>query len=316
VTTLLDLCTLALQDTGLAVPSGIVGNTDETALRVLAAAQMAGKSLFKAPDGGWVASIREYDFTTAAVAQQSGTVANTGPNGTAVVSGLATTTGIAANTWYGFGTGLPNNSIVTAVTPSTVTLNQAAATTGAGLYVFGQSDYALPSDFHRVIDGTLWDRSRFWSLRGPMSPQQWQLYKSSVIGRASIQRRFRFRNIAGANVFSVDPVPTDNGSALVFEYVSKSWCQSSGGVAQTLWEADTDTPTLDEDLMLLGIRWRVKRGLGFAYQEELNEYEVELGKAMSRDGGAPILNMTPTNHLTVLGPWNIPESGFGGVVGS
>ncbi len=315
MTTLLDICTLALQDCGLSAPAQIVGNTDETAIRVLAAAQLAGKSLYKAPQGGWVANIKEYDFTTAAVAQQAGSVANSGPNGVGVISGLATTAGIAANTWYAFGTGLPNNAIVTNVTSSTVTINQPAPTPGSGQYVFGQSDYALPSDFHRPIDETLWDRSRFWAMRGPMSPQQWQLYKSSVIGRASIQRRFRFRTIGGVQVFSVDPVPTDNGSALVFEYVSNAWCQSSGGTPQTLWLEDSDTPILDDELLTLGVRWRVKRGLGLAYQEELDEYERELRKAMARDGGAPILNLTPSDHLTVIGPWNIPESGFGGVVG-
>lgn len=313
--TLLEFCTIALQDCGFEVPSGIIGNSDETAIRTIAAAQLAGKSLQKAAPGGWVANIREYDFTTAAVPQQAGTIANTGPNGTAVISGLSGISAVSQNTWYAFGSGLPNNSIVTATTSSTVTVNQVATTTGAGQYVFGQSDYALPSDFHRPIDDTLWDRSRFWSLRGPMSPQQWQLYKSSVIGRASIQRRFRFRFVGGITVFSVDPVPTDNGSPLVFEYVSNAWCQSSTGVPQTLWQADTDTTILDDDLMMLGVRWRVKRGLGFAYNEELDEYERELRKAMSLDGGAAILNMTPSNHLTLIGPWNIPESGFGGVVG-
>jgi hypothetical protein len=316
VTTLLGLCTLALQDCGLAAPSQLIGNNDETAIRVIAAAQLAGKSLYKAPQAGWVDSIREYTFSTVALAQQSGSVANSGAGGVAVISGLATTAGMASSGWYAFGTGLPGNSLVTGVTSSTVTINQPASTLGAGQYVFGQSDYPLPSDFRYVISETLWDRSRFWSLRGPMSPQQWQLYKSSVIGRASIQRRWRIRYENGAQVFSVDPVPTDNGAALVLEYVSSAWCQSLSGAPQALWLADTDTPILDDELMTLGVRWRVKRGLGFAYNEELDEYEREFRKAIARDGGAPILNMTPSNHLTVIGPWNIPESGFGGVVGS
>jgi hypothetical protein len=311
MTTLLDLCTLALNDIGLVAPMQIVSNTDETAVRVLAAAQMAGKSLFKAPQGGWVASIKEYDFATAAVAQQAGTITIVG--GFAVISGLANIGAITPGAWYAFGTGVPGNAIVTAVTSTTVTLNKPPTALGAGFFAFGQSDYPLPSDFHRPIDDTLWDRSRFWSMRGPLSPQQWQLFKSSVIGKASIQRRFRFRTVNGAQVFSIDPVPTDNGSALVFEYVSKSWCQSAGGTPQTLWLMDSDVPTLDEDLLLLGIRWRVKRGLGFTYNDERDEYETELRKAMARDGGAPVLSLTPSNGLALLGPWNVPETGFGDV---
>jgi hypothetical protein len=312
---LLAFCTLALQDCGLEAPLSIVGNTDETAIRALAAAQLAGKSLFKAPESGWVDNIFEYDFTTAALAQQSGTIANNG-DGTSTISALASTTGVTAGSWQAFGTGLPTNSVVTNVTVSTVTVNKPASTTGSGQFVFGQSDYTLPSDFRYPVDETLWDRSRFWSMRGPLSPQQWQLFKSSVIGRASIQRRFRFRRINNVQMLSIDPVPTDNGSQLVLEYVSNAWCQSSGGARQTLWAADTDTAILDEDLMMLGVRWRVKRGLGFAYNEELDEYERELRHAISRDGGAAVLNLAPVDRMTLLGPWNIPETGFGNVVGN
>jgi hypothetical protein len=207
---------------------------------------------------------------------------------------------------------VPNNSIVTAVTPTTVTINQPASVTGAGVYNFGQSDYALPSDFERPIDSTMWDRSRYWQMRGPMSPQQWQLYKSSIIGQASVQRRFRFRKIQGAMRFSIDPVPTDNASPLVFEYVSNGWCQSQSGTPQNTWLADTDTGILDEYLLMLGTRWRVLRRLGFSYSEELSEYESEVSKAMASDGGAAILRLVPLEGLSLLGPWNIPETGFGG----
>lgn len=313
---LLSICQLALADLGLPEPTSIVGNSDETARRVLAAAQLAGKSLYKRPQGGWVNGIREYDFVTAAVAQEAGTIANSGPGGAAVISDLSTTTGIAIDTWYAFGTGVANNSIVQAVTSSTVTLNQAATQTGAGFFTFGQSDYPLPSDFQRPVDNTMWDRSRFWSMRGPQSPQQWQLYKSSVIGRASIQRRFRFRRINGNMVFSIDPVPTDNGSALVFEYVSNAWCESATGTPQNQWEADTDIGILDEDLLMLGTRWRVYARLGFAYQSELDEYEREVSKAMAADGGSAILDLAPADRLTLIGPWNLPETNFGNVSGT
>jgi hypothetical protein len=234
---LLSICQGIAADLALAVPTSIVGNADETATRLLAAAQLEGENLARKPENGWVAMITEYDFVTAAVTQQNGTVANSGPGGVAVISGLSGISAVAASTWYGFGTGLPNNSIVTAVNSGagTVTMNTVANVTGAGQFVFGQSDYPLPTDFQRVIDGTLWDRSRFWSMRGPQSPQQWQLYKSSVIGRASIQRRFRFREVGGKQVFSIDPVPTDNGAALVFEYVSNAWCKSAAGAKQTTW---------------------------------------------------------------------------------
>ncbi|OYV46869.1 MAG: hypothetical protein B7X10_04675, partial [Burkholderiales bacterium 21-58-4] len=240
------------------MPTAIVGNNDETATLLLALANDAGDELSRRPQGGWVSMIREYDFTTAALAAQPGTIANVG--GVAVISGLSSTAGVSPSIWLASGFGVPNNAIVTAVTSSTVTLNVPATSTGSGSFALGQSDYPLPADFQRPIDNTFWDRSQFWSMRGPQSPQQWQLYKSSVIGRASIQRRYRFRSIrspAGVPMgqyLSIDPLPLDNGSQLVFEYVSNGWCESATGTPQSSWQADTDTGVLDESISFLEAR--------------------------------------------------------------
>jgi hypothetical protein len=320
---LLTICQTVAGQIPVAVPTSIIGNGDETALLLLALAQDAGEALARKPDGGWVDMIREFDFTTAATPEQSGTIANSGPGGVAVISGLTlagTANPVTSNGWYAFGTGVADNSLITGVTfndpNSTVTLSLAATETGNGEFTLGQSDYPLPSDFRSPVDNTMWDRSRFWSMRGPLSPQQWQLYKSSVIGRASIQRRFRFRRDATAGmVFSIDPTPTDNGSQMVFEYVSNGWCVSTAGEFQTSWQADTDAGVLDEYLIRLGLKWRVLGRKGMSYNEELDEYEREVSKAMSKDGGAAILDLTPNDQLSLIGPWNLPETGFGNVLG-
>lgn len=296
----------------IAVPTSIVANKlDETAILLLAMANRSGEAIARRPEGGWVSMIREYNFSTNAILVQSGTIANVG--GFGVISGLPTTAGMAINTWVATGTGVPNNAIVTAVTASTVTFNQAATVLGAGTFSFGQSDYTLPTDFRRPIDNTFWDRSRYWSMRGPQSPQSWQLYKSSVIGRASIQRRYRFRSIGGVgNIkLSIDPVPFDNGSKLVFEYQSNAWCQSASGTPQTSWLADTDVGVVDEYLLTLDIQWRLLRRLGLSYNEELDEFESQVAKAVSIDGGAPTLNLAPSDQLHLIGPFQVPETGFG-----
>jgi hypothetical protein len=312
------MCQEVAGEIPLNVPSTIVGNSDTEAKLFLASAQAAGRALARRPSGGsgWVDMIQQFEFQTAALQPQNGSIANTGAGGVAQVTGISTT-GVVANTWAAFGTFVPSNTNVKSVDgPSQVTLTKPASSTGSGQFTFGQSDYALPSDFKRPIDNTFWDRSRFWSMRGPMSPQQWQLYKSSVIGKASIQRRFRFRNISGTMVLSIDPVPTDNGSYLVFEYVSTAWCKSSTGTLQPQWLADTDLGVLDEELLKLGIEWRMLKRLGMAYADELDEYDTAIDKALGSDGGAAILDLAPPDHLTLIGPWNIPETNFGNVVGS
>ncbi len=343
---LLSLCTAACSTAPVSPPAAIVGASDETATLLYALANQAGQSLARRISGGWVAMIREFEFTTAAVGPLPGTVANTGPGGNAVitVSGTGNLTRVQPNTWMAFGTGIPRNAIVEAVTTTTATLNKPingaegggfafgygafgvdpfggeTFAGGAGTFSFGQTDYALPADFQRPVDDTFWDRSRYWAMRGPQSPQSWQMFRSSVIGRASVQRRFRFRNAnayyggsggPGRQILSIDPVPLDNHSWLVFEYVSNGWCQSAAGAIQSQWLADDDTGVLDEYLLQLGVQWRLFRRLGIGYSEELDDYEREVDKAVAADGGAPILSITARGGSFLLGNQNIPESGFG-----
>lgn len=96
----------------------------------------------------------------------------------------------------------------------------------------GTSDYLLPPDFRSLIGNTMWDRSRFWRMRGAMTPQQWQMYKSSIIGRATIERRWRLRIPSGKTAgsvaqFEIDPPITDTSAIFVYEYVSDNWCRSA-----------------------------------------------------------------------------------------
>src|SRR5258708_13098229 len=99
--------------------------------------------------------------------------------------------------------------------------------------------------------GALGAGSRYWEMRGPLSRHQWQLFKSSIIGRSTILRRWRVRRIASTVVLSIDPAPTDNGAALVFEYVTNAWCQSASGTAQTKWPAPPTTPIIPQYLIRL-----------------------------------------------------------------
>ena len=165
-------------------------------------------------------------------------------------------------------------------------------------------DFALPEDFAWMVSDTLWERSRYWALRGAMSPQKWQLYKSSIFGRATIWRRWRVRLPSGAAAgaatqFSIDPpiAAGDTTSKFVFEYVSKNWCvsQPPGGPTAMAdhWTGDNDQSVLDEWLIELGTRWRVLRRLGLAYDEDKDEAEREEDKAIARDAGTAILDLVP-----------------------
>jgi hypothetical protein len=290
----LTLCQSAAATAPVAVPQQIVGNNDETAILLLALANDAGDELARRAPGGWVSMIREFNFQSVAVLPQPGTVANVGNS--AVISGLSGIELVSPDLWIAAGTGIPNNAIIRLVeppitmstpTPNKITLSLKSSVTGPGTFQFGQANYPLPADFDRPVDNTFWDRSRYWAMRGPLSPQQWQIYKSSVIGRASIQRRFRFRSV-----------------------YSQGGTQVGGSIGT---EGVGDVPAFRtfEYLIRLSLKYRLLRRLGLSYNEELDEYERQVSKALATDGGAPILNMTPMDGLHLIGPFQLPETGYG-----
>lgn len=303
---LLSICQGVARSVKIEVPSSIIGNGSDEASLLLQCAQDEGEALARRPQGGWVQMIKEYDFAIVAYVR-NGTLAS----GTKVITGLSATSDLTALTFGVSGTGVPANTYIQTIDSSSqITLNNAVTVDGVQSLTFGQSDYTMPSDFERPIDGTMWDRTRYWAMRGPMSPQQWQFFKSTPFARATIQRRFRFRKIGTQVRFSIDPVPNDNGTPLVLEYVSNAWCQSASGTPQMAWAADSDVGIIDEYLIRLGVKWRALDRLGMAYDSALAEYEREVDKAIAHDGAAGILNMTPNLGPVLISDFNVQEGNF------
>lgn len=143
---------------------------------------------------------------------------------------------------------------------------------------------AIPSDFDRFIDETFFNRTMKREVQGPLTAQQWQFHKSVVA--TTIVEAFRQRG----NSVLITPTPS-TGWTYAYEYVSKNWCESSGGTDQAAWAADTDVGILDEELMTLGVVWRWQRAKGLDYAESFNTYERQVAQAIARDGGKPRLNM-------------------------
>lgn len=148
---------------------------------------------------------------------------------------------------------------------------------------------AIPTDFDRIIDGTFFNRSQTRQVQGPLTPEQWQFHKGVVA--TTIVEAYRIRGSA----ILLTPTPAA-GQTYAYEYVSKNWCESSGGTDQALWAADTDTGILSEELMTLGIIWRWQKAKGLDYAESFRTYELQIAVAASRDGGKPVLNAGHVPH--------------------
>jgi hypothetical protein len=140
---------------------------------------------------------------------------------------------------------------------------------------------ALPSDYDRLPgDVEIWNTSSNMKFAGPTPQRYWRTLKSGIVTAAN-PGYWRIIN----NELNILPVMSA-GDTIEFEYITANWCEDSDGTGQTEFAADTDTALIDEELFILELVWRFRKGRGFAqYAEDLETCEREKEKKASRDRG-------------------------------
>lgn len=107
------------------------------------------------------------------------------------------------------------------------------------------ASYQLPQDFYCACPMTHWDRENQWEMSGPMTDREWgyRLY-----GYVTLQNRKAYRifgpdsnvvtsQVNGGGQLQINPVPGDaqQGIAVTFEYISKSWLSPPSWAASTAY---------------------------------------------------------------------------------
>ena len=174
----------------------------------------------------------------------------------------------------------------------------------------GTQSYDLPSDYDRSVGDTIYNRSDLEQMVGPITPQQFQNDRHGVAS-VGITQRFRLKPSSNALKFDITPTPSAT-ETIGFEYVSSHWNQTSGGSSQVAMAADTDTGILDETIIEMGVTWRFKQAHGLTYDEDFRQYQLEVRQAISRSGGAPIIQLDDARRYLVNPySYNLPDTGFG-----
>lgn len=148
------------------------------------------------------------------------------------------------------------------------------------LAAYDQGAASFPSDVDgtRILNETMFNRTRRRFVPGPLDATEWQEHLATLVTR--VNPAFRIRG----NRVLLAPIPPA-GETVAYEYVSRNFCQSSGGTQQSAWAADTDTGLLDEAVMTLGLIWRFRQAKGLDYQLDAQEYERAVLEAVINDGG-------------------------------
>lgn len=151
-------------------------------------------------------------------------------------------------------------------------------------FVNGTESYSLPSDFKDFIQNTMWNSITRRPLIGPITPEEYEIQKNYLVTSA-IDHMFY---IYGSLLY-IFPVPATTDT-IKYEYTTLNIYQTSGGVGKTAITLDTDTTTVREYLIELGVllRFLVKKGLiksdELTSSQEYRDYMEQVSKAIEKDG--------------------------------
>ena len=296
--TLLQLVQQATGEMGLNQPTQVVGNTSSDVIQLYSLINSVGYEVQR--DHNWEALDKEYRFYTVYE-----TLTCTLVEDSVNVVTVESTAGLS-NLYIVTGTGINQDTYVNTVTGAhSLTLSQAATTSGVYTLYFSQAKYPLPSDWDRQVDRTHYDKSKRWEMLGPTDAQQWQFLKSSYI---STGPRIRYRILGG--YFQVWPA-MNTDEYLGFEYMSNQWATSATGVTQTSFLADTDTCIFPDRLMVTALKKKYFEIKGFDATAFTRDYLQQLSFAKANDSGSATLSFAPVPGSILIGFENIPDANYG-----
>lgn len=134
---------------------------------------------------------------------------------------------------------------------------------------------ALPDDFARMIPETFYDRGAQSLIIGAVTAPRWQ---ANVATNRQDARWFALRE----GKLYVFPGFV-GGENLYFEYVSRTYCATSGGTAQSAWAADTDVGRVSEELFTLGVIAFYKMNEGLPWEGAMDDYQRRFNREFATD---------------------------------
>lgn len=165
---------------------------------------------------------------------------------------------------------------------------------------------AIPLDLDRWLANTMFDRTTRREVIGPITPQQWQ----AIQAQPQLNRVFlAWRERTG--IFYTTPTPTA-GDTIAYEYVTKNWVLAENLDPKDSFTADTDVPLLNDQMFILGIRWRFLKSKGIDYAQDFDTYQRQLQIEQAKDGGNGKLNITGRTLMNIWGYPNVPLGNFPG----
>ena len=299
--TLLQLVDQMSAELGLTQPPSVIGSSNNQTIQILALANRLGRDLVR--DFEWQRLVQAYIWQTQTAVSTTGNITANSK----VITNIPSTAALqVGNVITGPGQA-PYAEILTIDSGSQVTLNTPVATSTAAVSMtFAKQDYAMPSDFDRMISDTNWDRTNHWRNLGTKTSQEWQWLQGGIIS-VGPRERYRIYNNRLRIFQALTSIYT-----FAFEYVSNYWVMSSGATAgdKSAFTADTDTTIFPDDLMLAGLKFYFLKAKKLDYSVELGEFMRALSYTKAQDVPVPAQSLAPIGMNPLVGPWSVQDGNW------
>jgi hypothetical protein len=174
--------------------------------------------------------------------------------------------------------------------------------------VAATAQYALPADYRKFLQETIFESTRYYQMRGSLSAGEWQRTKALNLGTLSTARVRIYGNPLKLNILPT-PVSVEN---VVFEYMTKNFAVHADNTETLRYSADNDVALIDEALIRMGLKWRIKHAKGLEFSVDLAEYEAVVAREFAAALAQPALGVgfSRANDGPLTQGYT-PENGFG-----
>jgi hypothetical protein len=147
----------------------------------------------------------------------------------------------------------------------------------AGKSSVPQSLYDLPDDYRSLVPDSVWETDGSRKADLPVPRNRWFMYKYSSLTDSGTMRARIYGNQIEVNEPNL-------GESFQMEYISKYTVQDSDLSYKELFNEDTDTFRLNDNILILGVQAWWARGKMMPMAEQwYDDYQTKLIEAVGRD---------------------------------
>ena len=161
------------------------------------------------------------------------------------------------------------------------------------------TEYDLPSDLRYIIPDTFNAQDDERYVVFPTDDSTWWYFKSR-----STQSGLRYKmRVAGGQLQVESP---QSGMVLIYEYMTNNLVLSDGASVgdKERFTADNDTFLLDDDLLIMDVKWRYKKELGTEdWQTDAQDFARYEKTHRSKESGSGTLHFGETDHTEIAEPY-------------